>query len=143
MALVRNAWSDLFVLGMAQCSASMNLSNILSTIVSHLQTTVQQEKLTAQRVRQVTTTICKVQEYVKAMGRLDIDEKEFALLKIIALFSTGTYKKIFLPPFDKNGKFILTEKLVGSSKNLKRFHQCSTADPDDGTIHNRLLKCEK
>lgn len=88
VALVRNAWSDLFVLGMAQCSASMNLSNILSTIVSHLQTTVQQEKLTAQRVRQVTTTICKVQEYVKAMGRLDIDEKEFALLKIIALFST-------------------------------------------------------
>ena len=95
MALVRNAWSDLFVLGMAQCSASMNLSNILSTIVSHLQTTVQQEKLTAQRVRQVTTTICKVQEYVKAMGRLDIDEKEFALLKIIALFSTGKYEKLF------------------------------------------------
>ena len=95
MALVRNAWSDLFVLGMAQCSTSMNLSNILSTIVSHLQTSVQQEKLTAQRVRQVTTTICKVQEYVKAMGRMDIDEKEFALLKLIALFSTGTVKHFF------------------------------------------------
>ena len=90
VALVRNAWSDLFVLGLAQCSTSMNLSNILSTIVSHLQTSVQQEKLTAQRVRQVTTTICKVQEYVKAMSKMDIDEKEFALLKMIALFSTGT-----------------------------------------------------
>ena len=89
MALVRNAWSDLFILGMAQCSASMNLSNILSTIVSHLQTSVQQEKLTAQRVRLVTTTICKVQEYVKVMTRLAIDEKEFALLKLTALFSTG------------------------------------------------------
>lgn len=88
VALVRNAWSDLFVLGLAQCSTSMNLSNILSTIVSHLQTSVQQEKLTAQRVRQVTTTICKVQEYVKAMSKMDIDEKEFALLKMIALFST-------------------------------------------------------
>ena len=89
MALVRNAWSDLFILGMAQCSASMNLSNILSTIVSHLQTSVQQEKLTAQRVRLVTTTICKVQEYVKVMNKLAIDEKEFALLKLTALFSTG------------------------------------------------------
>jgi len=88
VALVRNAWSDLFILGMAQCSASMNLSNILSTIVSHLQTSVQQEKLTAQRVRLVTTTICKVQEYVKVMTRLAIDEKEFALLKLTALFST-------------------------------------------------------
>jgi hypothetical protein len=89
VALVRNAWSDLFVLGMAQCSSTMNLSNILNTIVSHLQTSVQQEKLSAQRVRQVTTTICKVQEYVKTMSRMNIDAREFALLKAIALFSTG------------------------------------------------------
>merc|ERR1719273_2855682 len=88
VALERNSWSDLFILGMAQCSSTMNLSNILNTIVSHLQTSVQQEKLSAQRVRQVTTTICKVQEYVRAMAKLDIDEKEFALLKLIALFST-------------------------------------------------------
>jgi hypothetical protein len=67
----------------------MNLSNILNTIVSHLQTSVQQEKLSAQRVRQVTTTICKVQEYVKTMSRMNIDAREFALLKAIALFSTG------------------------------------------------------
>jgi len=87
VALVRNSWSDLFILGMAQCSSTMNLSNILNTIVSHLQTSVQQEKLSAQRVRQVTTTICKVQEYVKAMTKMAIDEKEFALLKLIALFS--------------------------------------------------------
>ena len=69
----------------------MNLSNILNTIVNHLQTSVQQEKLSAQRVRQVTTTICKVQEYVKAMTKMAIDEKEFALLKLIALFSTGMH----------------------------------------------------
>ena len=91
VALVRNSWSDLFILGMAQCSSTMNLSNILNTIVSHLQTSVQQEKLSAQRVRQVTTTICKVQEYVKAMTKMAIDEKEFALLKLIALFSAGMF----------------------------------------------------
>ena len=91
VALVRNSWSDLFILGMAQCSSTMNLSNILNTIVSHLQTSVQQEKLSAQRVRQVTTTICKVQEYVKAMTKIAIDEKEFALLKLIALFSSGMF----------------------------------------------------
>ena len=94
VALVRNSWSDLFILGMAQCSSTMNLSNILNTIVSHLQTSVQQEKLSAQRVRQVTTTICKVQEYVKAMTKMAIDEKEFALLKLIALFSAGMFFKL-------------------------------------------------
>lgn len=88
VALVRNAWSDIFVLGMAQCSRSMNLSSILGSIVSHLQTSVAQEKLSAQRVKQVTTTICKVQEYVRAMSKMNIDEREFAYLKSIALFST-------------------------------------------------------
>ena len=107
VALVRNSWSDLFILGMAQCSSTMNLSNILNTIVSHLQTSVQQEKLSAQRVRQVTTTICKVQEYVKAMTKMAIDEKEFALLKLIALFSAGMF-------------FLLFFKLVQIGLNLSK-----------------------
>ena len=91
MGLVRNAWSDIFVLGMSQCSSAMNLQNILGAIVNHLQTSVSQEKLTAQRVKQVTTTICKVQEYVKGMTKMSIDDHEFAYLKTIALFSTGKY----------------------------------------------------
>lgn len=74
---------------MAQCAKSMNLQTILSSIVSHLQTSVSQEKLSANRVRQVTTTICKVQEYVKAMARLNIDPWEFSYLKSIALFGAG------------------------------------------------------
>ena len=86
---MRNAWSDLFVLGMAQCAGAMNLQSILSAIVAHLQNSVAQEKLTAQRVRQVTTTICKVQEYVRAMAKMNIDDQEFAYLKAIALFGTG------------------------------------------------------
>jgi hypothetical protein len=86
VALVRNAWSDIFVLGMAQCAQTMNLQNILSSIVSHLQTSVSQDKLSATRVRQVTTTICKIQEYVRALNKLNVDEWEFAYLKAISLF---------------------------------------------------------
>merc|ERR1719273_403444 len=86
VALVRNAWSDIFVLGMAQCAQSMNLQNILSSIVSHLQTSVSQDKLSASRVRQVTTTICKIQEYVRALNKLNVDDWEFAYLKAISLF---------------------------------------------------------
>ena len=75
---------------MAQCSESMNLQNILAAVVRHLQTSVSEEKLTSvQRVKQVTTTICKVQEYVRAMNKMRIDDHEFAYLKAIALFGTG------------------------------------------------------
>ena len=89
VALVRNAWSDIFILGMAQCATSMNLQNILATLVGHLQASVSQEKLSAQRVRQVTSTICKVQEFVRAAAKMQVDMNEFAYLKIISLFATG------------------------------------------------------
>ena len=98
VGLVRNAWSDLFILGIAQCAKAMNLQSILTAIVSHLQTSVSQEKLTASRVKQVTSTICKVQEYVRAMNKMKIQDEEFAFLKAIALFGTGTYcRHSFLP----------------------------------------------
>jgi Asp-tRNA(Asn)/Glu-tRNA(Gln) amidotransferase C subunit len=71
---------------MAQCAQTMNLQNILSSIVSHLQTSVSQDKLSASRVRQVTTTICKIQEYVRALNKLNVDDWEFAYLKAISLF---------------------------------------------------------
>merc|ERR1711981_1313610 len=38
------------------------------------------------RVRQVTTTICKIQEYVRALNKLNVDDWEFAYLKSISLF---------------------------------------------------------
>merc|ERR1719471_2690048 len=66
----------------------MNLQSILTAIVSHLQTSVSQEKLSASRVKQVTSTICKVQEYVRAMNKMKIQDQEFAYLKAIALFGT-------------------------------------------------------
>ena len=75
---------------MAQCATAMNLPSILATLVGHLQASVSQEKLTAQRVRQVTSTICKVQEFVRAAAKMEVDTHEFAYLKIISLFATGT-----------------------------------------------------
>lgn len=40
--LVRSAWCELFALGLAQCSQVMSLATILTAIVSHLQSSVQQ-----------------------------------------------------------------------------------------------------
>ena len=36
--LVQAYWSELFVIGLAQCSQVMNLSTILTAILNHLQT---------------------------------------------------------------------------------------------------------
>ena len=40
--MVQKCWSELFTLGLAQCCQSMALSTILTAIVNHLQTSLQQ-----------------------------------------------------------------------------------------------------
>jgi hypothetical protein len=43
-------------------------------------------------VLQVTDHICRLQEYVNGMARLQVDEHEYAYLKAITLFSVGESK---------------------------------------------------
>lgn len=40
-SLVRACWNELFTLGLAQCAHVMNLSTILSAIINHLQSSIQ------------------------------------------------------------------------------------------------------
>lgn len=40
-SLVRACWNELFILGLAQCAHVMNLSTILTAIINHLQSSVQ------------------------------------------------------------------------------------------------------
>ncbi|RWS08298.1 nuclear receptor subfamily 2 group C member 2-like protein [Dinothrombium tinctorium] len=86
-SLIRGCWCQLFVLGLAQCSQVMSLATILSAIVTHLQTTLQQDKLSVHRVKQVTDHICKLQDFVNSLQRLNVNDHEYAYLKAIVLFS--------------------------------------------------------
>lgn len=47
------------------------------------------DRLSASRVKQVTDHICKLQDFVNSMLRLQVDEHEYAYLKAIVLFSPG------------------------------------------------------
>lgn len=87
VALIRGCWTELFVLGLAQCAQSLSLPTIITVIVSHLHNSVAQEKITAQRVKLVTDHICTLQEYVTGMLCLHVDDHEYAYLKLITLFS--------------------------------------------------------
>lgn len=55
--LVRGCWAELFALGMAQCSHIMSLPAILTAIITHLQASVAQDKVSAQRVKLVLSTL--------------------------------------------------------------------------------------
>uniref|UniRef100_A0A3Q3RBG0 Nuclear receptor subfamily 2, group C, member 2 n=1 Tax=Monopterus albus TaxID=43700 RepID=A0A3Q3RBG0_MONAL len=86
-SLVRACWNELFTLGLAQCAHVMNLSTILAAIINHLQSSMQDDKLSGERVKQVMEHIWKFQEFCNSMTRLETDNYEYAYLKAIVLFS--------------------------------------------------------
>uniref|UniRef100_A0A3Q3LY27 Nuclear receptor subfamily 2, group C, member 2 n=1 Tax=Mastacembelus armatus TaxID=205130 RepID=A0A3Q3LY27_9TELE len=86
-SLVRACWNELFTLGLAQCAHVMNLSTILAAIINHLQSSMQDDKLSGERVKQVMEHIWKFQEFCNTMTRLETDSYEYAYLKAIVLFS--------------------------------------------------------
>lgn len=51
--LMKACWNELFALGLAQCSSVMNVGTILSAIISHLQTSLQEGRRAACKVAQL------------------------------------------------------------------------------------------
>lgn len=85
--LMKACWNELFALGLAQCSNVMNVGTILSAIISHLQTSLQEDKLSPERVKVVMEHIWRMQEFCNSMSKLSPDSYEYAYLKAIVLFS--------------------------------------------------------
>jgi len=85
VGLVRNSWSDLFVLGLAQISSQVSVPTLLSIIVSHQQSRLARDN-TPINVKEVTASICKIHDYVQTLSKLNITQTEFAYLRTIALF---------------------------------------------------------
>ena len=88
MGLVRNSWSDLFVLGLAQISGQVAIPSLLSIIVSHQQNRLARDN-TPINVKEVTASVCKIHDYVQTLAKLNITHTEFAYLRAIALFGAG------------------------------------------------------
>ena len=86
--MLRQSWSDLFVLGLAQVHQEINLTTILSAIADNIQTITALDEATVSRVKLVTETVAKIKEYLTALTRQDMDSQEFGLLKIIAIFGS-------------------------------------------------------
>lgn len=87
--LVRSSWGQLFTLGLAQCAHTLSLPSILTSIINHLQASIAQEKITASKVKLVTEHICRLQDCVSSLHKLQVDATEFAYLKALTLFSAG------------------------------------------------------
>ncbi|XP_033615217.1 nuclear receptor subfamily 2 group C member 2 isoform X1 [Fukomys damarensis] len=131
-SLVRACWNELFTLGLAQCAQVMSLSTILAAIVNHLQNSIQEDKLSGERVKQVMEHIWKLQEFCNSMARLEIDGYEYAYLKAIVLFSPGNLP-MHLPNAEGNlGSFPVPDHpgLTGTSQ-IEKFQEKAQMELQD------------
>lgn len=87
--MVRCSWGQLFTLGLAQCAYTLSLPSILTWIINHLQASIAQEKMTANKIKSVTEHICRLQDCVSSLHKLQVDSVEYAYLKALTLFSAG------------------------------------------------------
>ncbi|ESO95817.1 hypothetical protein LOTGIDRAFT_214907 [Lottia gigantea] len=84
--LVRACWSELFTLGLAQCSNVMCLPTLLAAILNHLQSNSSQDKNGSDRVKVTIEHILRLQDYITAMQNLQPSTAEYAYLKALVLF---------------------------------------------------------
>ena len=87
---MQNSWSDLFVLGLSQCQDDLHLSSILTAIAAQFKNVAALDRVAVTGVHQVTQAVCKIKGYTTALAKLEMDEMEFGLMKVIAMFGSGT-----------------------------------------------------
>ena len=83
VALLRLAWSELFVLNAAQCSMPLHVAPLLAAAGLHA------SPMAADRVVAFMDHIRIFQEQVEKLKALHVDSAEYSCLKAIVLFSSG------------------------------------------------------
>lgn len=89
VTILRTCWVELFAVGLAQCAQSLSLDAIMSSMVQYLKTCIEEEKIPPQKVKRMSEHICKLQEFLHGMAVLELDDYEFAYLKMITIFNSG------------------------------------------------------
>lgn len=85
--LLKNGWVDLFALGLAQCSHVLSLSTIMTSMVNSVKTAINEEKIVPSKCKRMSENVWKLQEFVHDINRFELDDCEFAYLKLISIFN--------------------------------------------------------
>ena len=116
VALLRQVWSELFVLNASQCNMPLHIAPLLVAAGLH------SSPMAADRVVAFMDHIRIFQEQVEKLKMLHVDSAEYTCMKAIVLFTTGKDKNmpLYLKSFD-------VFKSYSSSTNLYSsliFYRC-------------------
>lgn len=90
LVLLQNMWSDLFMLGVSQCSQYFPLSPLLTLAASQLKDQVQDRKPPSfARETSLFERVVSIKDLVFSFERLELGQVEYAYLKSIVVFNSG------------------------------------------------------
>lgn len=81
---MKSAWSDLFVVGLAQSQNLLPLTSVISALLVTFQTICTSSKLTM-----IAEYASKLKVFIKTIENMNLDDFEYSSLKVLALFSHG------------------------------------------------------
>ena len=101
------------------------------------------DRVAVTRVRQVTQAVCKIKEYTTALAKLEMDEMEFGLMKVIAMFGSGiTLDNCYCIYFNH------LDQTTGNSAYFERISDqavaelssyCKSSKPEEDSRFSKLL----
>ena len=92
LVLLQSSWSDLFMLGVAQCSTSFPLSPLLTLAAVHMERCEASEDQKPNGMTKDSNLLDKmmsIKELLFSLEKLEMDLVEYAFLKTIVLFNPG------------------------------------------------------
>lgn len=90
LVLLQNSWSDLFMLGVAQCSSSFPLSPLLTLAAVHMERSdggEDQKPTGLIKDANLLEKMMSIKELLFSLEKLEMDLVEYAFLKTIVLFN--------------------------------------------------------
>ena len=94
LVLLQSTWSDLFMLGVAQCSSSFPLSPLLTLAAVHMERSECSEDRKSPvlpKEPSMLEKIMSVKDLLFSLEKLELDSVEYAFLKAIVLFNSGMF----------------------------------------------------
>lgn len=83
---MKSVWSDLFAVGLSQYQNFLPLTSVISALLLNMQSNCTSSKLTM-----IAEHASKLKLFIKTVENLNLDEFEYASLKVLAVFSHGKH----------------------------------------------------
>ena len=90
VSLMKNSWSSLFLLSLAQCRDLVPVQSLLTAVASTLRQGLEQNSGDLTRTNQLTNTLSKITSVLSRLQSFNCEAEEFAYIKFCCLFSPGT-----------------------------------------------------